>query len=1737
MMNAIVGHRGGGRISGSIGSDNRLLDHEVSMPAMNDSWLGKPVEEVDALIYDDTFCVISKKYERHYIFRYSTQKFAVPSRANESPQEIRHLHYHSPVVDILIIITILSNCVTLAMITNEFGFLAIYTLELVLKVLAKGLLLNRFSYLRNPFELFSGRLRSKCVIIKGGPQDKNRNTPIDVVTMGQEVADKLWNEWVNDWKNWKQRDFPNEEPVFCGNSSDMRQCGNGYTCIGLLGNNPNKDGYHLTTSLNYWERVYDLVVSTNGALSLLFFLLVIFLGAYYLLNLMLAVVAMSYENEARLQDQGYMTCAEKLRKVRKKSNFSFDDLAKINICKMTHYRKRTKSEIEMKAKRLKVTHDDDEDRQTGVEYVDTIFGLIGMHMTLGMQADTDDKVRLASVSSLAYDPFDRDQSFVDNHDDDNIEDLNNEETKPGDKSESDVDIDAEREIPVDPSSLRMRYMKVTTFLSTWLRPIVFHRVFEYFITFCIIANTIVLGLEHHGQSKIFDDHLQIGNYIFMAIFTAEAIIKILALQSEYFGSGWNIFDFVIVGLSYLDFCLDYFKSGGSAGGNGLSVIRSFRLLRVFKLAQSWITMKVLLNIIFSSFGALGNLTCVLFIIIYIFAVTGMQIIGGEYKPAYFSDDVFPTWHWQHFWYAFMMVFRVLCGEWIEPLWDCLHAQQHYLTAHPDQSSYLCFSIFLPILIVGNFIVLNLFLALLLNSFDSEELNAQRDKELEASGRTENLKNIVGLLLKKGKSLALSKADSDHHHDHDQDHDHDHDIQPSTSMSAIPAVSVTSAAPVKETIPKVEEKTEPVPPPVTVPVKTPSLTRSKSKSQHSKATLAGRRRFKKLIHKVMIKQRTAVAERVIARVERKHALDMYQTETKMFLRNPAIQQAAGGFHSDVKTIVLQTTPGESLASEHITHVEDCFPKKYILLCCPNYDSKPKVWKVSRWNRLRAWCVRVVQHPTFEGAILLLIVASSITLCFEDIYLENNRQLKWYLCVFSFCFSGIFFVEMILKWFAIGIYGYFTNFWTILDGFIVLVSCISLYFDITTGACSISPPGGKISTVHNLEVLKALRTLRALRPLRAISRWQGMKIVVNSLMYAIPSIFNVLLVCLLFWLIFSIMAVQFFKGQFYKCVDKDGETVSHILVPNKEVCCAKAATDGYSWINTPSNFDNVFEGYLSLFQVATFEGWIELMESSVNAAGIDVQPVRDNQIEYYAFYVAFIIFGSFFTLQLFIGVIIDNFNMLKKKYEGNTLEMLLTPSQRNYYIAMKNLGKRKPKKVVKRPKAKFFSFFYSLAMSKKLEVCVYIVIFLNTIAETFQHYDHGNYHKNILDACNAFFFTFYVIEAAIKLTGLGYFYFTVPWNIYDMILLFASLMDVCIHAEIFVEYPIPPSLLRIVRIVRIGRVLRLVKAAKGIRKLLFALVVSLPALFNIGALLGLITFIYAVLGMALFGKAPLKDAVDETFNFRTFFSSNLLLLRLMTAAGWNEVLESLTVITPVCGHFRPIECGLPGEPECPRRAIVVGYIVSYVVFTYLIVINLYIAIILENYVEASNEEDVGIVEDDLEMFYVRWAKFDPNATQFIRFIDLFDFLDSLDPPLRIPKPNMIAVVAFNLPIARGNTIHCLDILHSLIKHVLGKVDDSPDFRKLQRQMEVKFQKQFPSRSFLDIVSSTRIWKVEHNAALKIQKAWRRYIKKKHQKEISQIVTVVEHREEIPIVSITAAHGGLGHMMRRMGNIPNK
>lgn len=101
----------------------------------------------------------------------------------------------------------------------------------------------------------------------------------------------------------------------------------------------------------------------------------------------------------------------------------------------------------------------------------------------------------------------------------------------------------------------------------------------------------------------------------------------------------------------------------------------------------------LITAITRSVGPVGNITIILGIITYMFAVVGMKVFGDAYTPDKFGKDGVPRWNFKDFRHSFMLVFRILCGEWIEPLWDAMRA-----------TSPMAILFFLPTFIIGNFIV-------------------------------------------------------------------------------------------------------------------------------------------------------------------------------------------------------------------------------------------------------------------------------------------------------------------------------------------------------------------------------------------------------------------------------------------------------------------------------------------------------------------------------------------------------------------------------------------------------------------------------------------------------------------------------------------------------------------------------------------------------------------------------------------------------------------------------------------------------------------------------------------------------------------------------------------------------------------------------------------------------------------------------------------------------------------------
>ena len=205
-------------------------------------------------------------------------------------------------------------------------------------------------------------------------------------------------------------------------------------------------------------------------------------------------------------------------------------------------------------------------------------------------------------------------------------------------------------------------------------------------------------------------------------------------------------------------------------------------------------------------------------------------------------------------------------------------------------------------------------------------------------------------------------------------------------------------------------------------------------------------------------------------------------------------------------------------------------------------------------------------------------------------------------------------------------------------------------------------------------------------------------------------------------------------------------------------------------------------------------------------------------------------------------------------------------------------------------------------------IMIFIFLNMLTMTLDHYGQNDMWVFALENLNMGFICIFTTECILKIFALRQHYFTEPWNVFDFVVVILSILGNeaftkiefrlnhlrftgILLSDLIEKYFVSPTLLRVVRVAKIGRVLRLVKGARGIRTLLFALAMSMPALFNICLLLFLVMFIFAIFGMSFFMTVKLRGTLDEVYNFQTFGQSMILLFQMSTSAGWDGVLNGI------------------------------------------------------------------------------------------------------------------------------------------------------------------------------------------------------------------------------------------------------
>uniref|UniRef100_A0A3P9QCV4 Voltage-dependent L-type calcium channel subunit alpha n=1 Tax=Poecilia reticulata TaxID=8081 RepID=A0A3P9QCV4_POERE len=707
-----------------------------------------------------------------------------------------------------------------------------------------------------------------------------------------------------------------------------------------------------------------------------------------------------------------------------------------------------------------------------------------------------------------------------------------------------------------------------------------------------------------------------------------------------------------------------------------------------------------------------------------------------------------------------------------------------------------------------------------------------------------------------------------------------------------------------------------------------------------------------------------------------------------------------------------------------------------------------------NKFRKLCYKIINASSFTNLILLFILLSSISLAAED-PIDPKSYRNQILAYADIVFTTVFTIEIVLKMTVYGAFmhegSFCRNSFNILDLIVVTVSLLSMGMESSA-----------------ISVVKILRVLRVLRPLRAINRAKGLKHVVQCVFVAIKTIGNIVLVTMLLNFMFACIGVQLFKGKFYSCTDPtkvtaeecQGYHLKHMENSLQDTVLAKR-----QWINSDFNFDNVLNGMLALFTVSTFEGWPKLLYRAIDSAEEDMGPVYNNRVDVSIFFIIYIILIAFFMMNIFVGFVIVTFQEQgEQEYKNCELD-------KNQRQCVQYALKARPLRCYI-PKNPYQYRVWYIVTSCYFEYLMFFLIMLNTLCLGMQHCNQSNYVTKLSDTLNLIFTVLFTVEMILKLMAFkvrGY--FGDPWNVFDFIIVIGSVVDVilsevdaaldssgglyCLHGCAASENA--SVSITFFRLFRVMRLVKLLNRSEGIRNLLWTFIKSFQALPHVALLIVMLFFIYAVIGMQIFGKVSLKDGtqINRNNNFQTFPQAVLMLFRCATGEAWQDVMMA-SMYGKKCD---PMSDFLPGEEYTCGSNFAVFYFLSFYCLCAFLILNLFVAVIMDNFDYLTRDWSL-LGPHHLDEFKKIWAEYDPEATGRIKHLDVVTLLRRIQPPLGFGKfcPHRAAckrLVGMNMPLNSDGTVTFNATLFALVRTAL-KIKTEGNFEQANEELRAIIKK---------------------------------------------------------------------------------
>ncbi|KAM7035321.1 voltage-dependent T-type calcium channel subunit alpha-1G isoform 2-T2 [Acridotheres tristis] len=1168
----------------------------------------------------------------------------------------------------------------------------------------------------------------------------------------------------------------------------------------------------------------------------------------------------------------------------------------------------------------------------------------------------------------------------------------------------------------DPQRGKARARRAHLVLAFWhvvcetFRKIVDSKYFGRGIMVAILINTLSMGIEYHEQPEELTNALEISNIVFTSLFALEMLLKVLVYGPfGYIKNPYNIFDGIIVVISVWEIV-------GQQGG-GLSVLRTFRLMRVLKLVRFMPALQRQLVVLMKTMDNVATFCMLLMLFIFIFSILGMHLFGCKFASERDGDTLPDRKNFDSLLWAIVTVFQILTQEdWNKVLYNGMASTSSWAALY-----------FIALMTFGNYVLFNLLVAILVEGFQTEEISKREEASgqlsciqlpVDSSGGDASKSDSEGDLfprsleeegeLKKNLSNPALMALSDH---------------PELKKSLTPPLIIhTAATPMPmpksavfgEAAQGYESRrasgvsAEPV---ATYELKSPPSTRSSPHSPWRASSSWNSRRssWNSLGRAPSLKRRAQSGERRsllsgegndsseegdssdeehssragsfngslpqrMESLETKGSFDLQDTLQVPSLYRTSSMHSTRTSVSEHQDCNGRTSPGLLLHQVHLDEPHQdgddgddegsmskrdrlrAWLRAQLPSCCKERDSW-SIYIFAPHSRFRLMCNKIITHKMFDHVVLVIIFLNCITIAMERPKIEPHSAERIFLTLSNYIFTVIFLTEMTVKVVALGLcFGekaYLKSSWNVLDGVLVLISVIDILVSM------VSDSGTKI-----LGMLRVLRLLRTLRPLRVISRAQGLKLVVETLMSSLKPIGNIVVICCAFFIIFGILGVQLFKGKFFVCQGEDTRNIT-----NKSDCTEAS----YKWVRHKYNFDNLGQALMSLFVLASKDGWVDIMYDGLDAVGVDQQPVMNYNPWMLLYFISFLLIVAFFVLNMFVGVVVENFHKCRQHQEEEEAKRReekrlrrLEKKRRN--LMLDDVLMESSASAVQEAQCKPYYSDYSrfrllihqMCTSHYLDLFITGVIGLNVITMAMEHYQQPKVLDEALKICNYIFTVIFVLESVFKLIAFGFRrFFQDRWNQLDLAIVLLSIMGITLEEiEVNASLPINPTIIRIMRVLRIARVLKLLKMAVGMRALLDTVMQALPQVGNLGLLFMLLFFIFAALGVELFGDLECDDThpcegLGRHATFRNFGMAFLTLFRVSTGDNWNGIMKDTLR-----------DCDQ--ESTCYNTVISPIYFVSFVLTAQFVLVNVVIAVLMKHLEESNKEaKEEAELEAELEM----------------------------------------------------------------------------------------------------------------------------------------------------------------------------